>query len=112
MDDDRRQHPRIELVAQAEIATSDVLHLLRVVNASRGGVFLRATPENYPDFREGIEVKLHLMPESDDDEKPDLNATGKIVRVQTGDDAGFAIEFTQIEDTHIEILETLLASRK
>lgn len=109
MSEERRQHPRIELVAQAEIEASEVTHLLRVVNASRGGVFLKATPENYPDFVAGVEVKLHLIPDAED--AKDVRATGKIVRIQDGgDEPGFAVEFTNIDDKQIETLEALLAS--
>jgi hypothetical protein len=109
MSEERRSHPRIELVAQAEVEASDVMHLLRVVNASRGGVFLQATPSNYPDFREGVQVQLHLIPDADDEDE--VRATGKIVRIQSdGDDPGFAIEFTSIDADQAKVLEALLAS--
>jgi hypothetical protein len=110
MSKERRRHPRIELVATAEVATSEVPHLLHVVNASRGGLFLKARPENYPDFRAGIEVKLHLFPGTDAD-VGDVRAVGKIVRIE-GSSAegytveGFAVEFTEVDDS--SALERLL----
>ncbi len=105
MSQERRRHPRIELIAQAEIATSEVLHLLRVVNASRGGLFLKATPENYPDFVPGVEVKLHVFPDGDHD-AVDVRAIARIIRVERGERHGFALEFTQLED--IQALMSLL----
>jgi hypothetical protein len=105
MSQERRRHPRFELVAQAEIATSQVLHLLRVANASRGGLFLRATPENYPDFKPGVEVKLQVFPGSDDD-AGEVRAVGRIVRIDPGGEGGFAVEFVEVEDP--QVLEHLL----
>jgi hypothetical protein len=105
MTQERRRHPRIELVAQAEVATSDVLHLLRVANASRGGLFLKATPENYPDFQPGVEVRLQVFPGTDDD-AGEVRAVARIVRIEPGETGGFAVEFTDVED--VQALEQLL----
>lgn len=110
MSEERRQHPRIDLVAQAEIEASDVMHLLRVANISRGGVFLEASPDNYPDFKSGTVVDLHLIPDADEDAEHDVRAKGTIVRIQSGGPPGFAIEFTSIDDDNVESLESLLAS--
>jgi hypothetical protein len=99
MTQERRRHPRIELVATAEVAASEVPHLLHVLNASRGGVFLKAKPENYPDFHPGSEIKLHLFPGSDQD-IADVRAVGKIVRIENDGTCveGFAVEFTDVDD--------------
>lgn len=112
---ERRKHPRIDLAAQVEVSSSDVVHLLRAENASRGGLFLQGNPENYPQFQKGTEVGLHICEvdssDEEDDDAVDVFARARIVRIEeAGDEAqgGFAVEFVKLDDENQERLEKLL----
>lgn len=104
-----------------EVSSSDVVHLLRAENASRGGLFLAGNPENYPQFREGVEVGLHICEveteapaEGDGDhEGVDVHARAKIVRIEEprGErgGGGFAVEFVRLDDENKARLAELLS---
>jgi hypothetical protein len=114
---ERRQHPRIELAAQVEVSSSAVLHLLRAVNASRGGLFLEGTPGRYPHLREGVAVDLRICEISSGDDgdgdgdSVDVRASGRVVRVEepAGEArGGFAVEFTRLGEDDARALDKLL----
>ncbi len=110
MGKERRKHERIDLVAQAEVSSSDVRHLLRVTNASRGGLFLKATPDNYPDFQVDTELSLHLLVSVEvDEEVPDVTGKARIVRIASEESpAGFALEFVDLNKEEADKLDRLL----
>ena len=104
------------------MGSSGVAHLMRATNASGGGVFLAADPEGYPQLADGTEVELHLVEiespanagdgtrDEASDEGIDVHARGRIVRVnRSGEQTGFGIEFTQLDDENRRRLDQLLA---
>jgi hypothetical protein len=91
------------------------MHLLRAINASRGGLFLEGAPENYPHFVEGLEVALHICEieaaSGDSAEELDVEARARIVRIEAaeGDQrGGFALEFVALDEDNKARLDALL----
>jgi hypothetical protein len=112
---ERRQHPRIDLAAQVEVSASEVMHLLRAVNASRGGIFLEGAPKNYPHFVEGLEVAVHICEIEgsavESEQEVDVEARARIVRIEAAEGeqgGGFALEFVSLDEDNQARLDALL----
>jgi hypothetical protein len=93
--DNRRAHPRVELVATVEVAAGgDDVIVLTATNLSMGGVFLEANPSDYPILRRGVQVDLVISLADSVDVEDEarshaappppqiLHVKGKIVRIQ------------------------------
>ena len=62
---ERRRHERVELQSQVAVTHVDVVHQLRVINASLSGLFLEADDlGELPEFTVGAEVNVRLFDES------------------------------------------------
>lgn len=84
---ERRGLPRIEVYAQANVASGGEVHLMAVRNISTGGVYLEGTPEEYPDLRPGTNIELVLFGSEDgagDEEDLNIRCVGRIVRIDPG----------------------------
>jgi hypothetical protein len=111
----------VELVAQVEVASSDVVHLLPAQNASRGGLFLAASPDNYPQLEKGTEIRVHVceLIESDNTDSDlsddiQVQARARVVRVEHGPAGarGFAVEFVDLDALNLTRLDALIARGK
>ena len=123
--ENRRAHPRVELVATVEVAAgSDDLIVLTATNLSMGGVFLEANPSDHPAFRRGVLVDLSISLADSADAGDDfggastppppqvVHARGKIVRIQMPAPdmpSGFGIVMTDLPPTEVPRLHALLA---
>src|SRR5262245_57515783 len=110
--DERRRHDRVQLQSQVAVTHVDVVHQLRVINASISGLFLEADDlTELPEFTVGAEVNVRLFDESLGEDK-DVLAMASVVRVVRGGGlvaTGFALRFTEIGEADRELLATLLA---
>ena len=81
------------------------------LNASSGGVFVRANPVELPGLEVGVPVELVLF--TPDDVGDDVAARAKVIRLESGRDsghpAGFGLAFTEIDATNRERLRRILA---
>jgi len=121
--ENRRAHPRVELVATVEVAASGgELIILTATNLSIGGVFLEANPSDFPLFRRGVLVELSIsladsaaLEDEDASIAPPphlVHARGKIVRIQVpapGTPAGYGIVLTDLPPAELDTLKALLA---
>ncbi len=120
----RREFARVSLPSQAEIASS---LLLPVANASRGGVFLAAIPDQHPELKLGREVKIILQVPTTESTSSmvEVSALGRIVRVveetaeeenpvehrthRPGCGRGFGLEFSMLSklesDRYLDLLD-------
>jgi len=124
--DNRRAHPRVELVATVEVGASqeDDLIILTATNLSMGGVFLEANPSEHPTLKRGsvIELAISLADTSNVDEDfggastpppPQVvRALGKIVRLQLPAPtapSGYGVVITELAPQEVPRLHALLA---
>jgi PilZ domain len=122
--ENRRAHPRIELVATVEVAAGgDDLIVLTATNLSMGGVFLEANPSDYPVFRRGVivDLSISLADSASVDDKSGghappppqvVRAKGKIVRIQMpapDTPSGYGIVITDLPPSEVPRLHALLA---
>jgi hypothetical protein len=121
--ENRRAHPRVELVATVEVAASDgELVVLTATNLSMGGVFLEANPLEHPTLRRGVLVDLSIsLADSADasDSSPHappppqvVRAKGKIVRIQMpapNIPSGYGLVITELPQAEVPRLHALLA---
>jgi hypothetical protein len=109
---ERRRAERIPLQSQVAVTHVDVVHQLRVVNASLSGLYLEAEDlGELPEFTVGAEVNVRLFDENSDEEQ-DVLAMAKVVRVERGTGvvaSGLALAFTEIGETDKVLLDQLLA---
>ena len=109
--DDRRRHTRVELQSQVAVTHFDVVHQLKVANASQSGLFLEGDPRKLPEFSVGAEVSIRLFDE-DLEEDEDLIATARVIRVVRGKGpvvSGVALEFVDLEAEDRQRLDHLLS---
>jgi len=95
MDSDRRQHPRLDVVAEVSIRQGAKITQLSAANVSAGGMFLEVEPGAYPGVAPGDEVTVHVDLGSDRYGRPlEIDGPAEVVRVDLGGPgrhAGFAV---------------------
>ena len=107
---DRRRHPRVELVAQAQVSSMGEVHLLEVANASRAGLFLRGVPTRHPDLSLDTVVEVTVT-QLDDPESAQVSFAARVVRVRhDGDCPGFGLSVELIDDESAHVLDSLLGA--
>jgi hypothetical protein len=79
----------VNLVAQVQWRHGADVYILRVRNASHGGLFLEGAPEEHPGLKQGGEVELALLPEDDLTRAP-IGLRAKVVRIDKAGAAGRA----------------------
>lgn len=120
MNDDRREHPRIEIPVQVSLHHSDDVAVVMAANISAGGVFIELTRGELPRVEIGARVEVALDLGSDRyGRNLDLRAEGEVVRVSFGGPTtspGFAIMWTSTDAAVAKqlgvILEYLQAERE
>jgi PilZ domain len=80
---ERRVHTRHDVLVSVEVAHEDTVAIASLVNVSHGGAFLELSDS---EMTIGVRVRVHLA--SGDHE---LSQDAKVVRVTTGEHAGFAV---------------------
>ena len=92
--DDRRAHPRFDLLAQVHVRGGQTDLVLEIVNLSQGGALVDLASLRRPRWiAPAREVELRLMEE---DGKTAFAATARIVRVvETLDSRTFAVQFDE-----------------
>lgn len=112
MSDERRRHERYTLQSQVAVTFVDVVHQLRVINASRSGLFLEVDDlDEVPEFRAGVEVNVRLFDESLGEDS-DVLVMAEVIRIVHGDGlvaTGIALAFTDIGEEDQCRLDKLLA---
>ena len=106
-----RRHVRVPLQSQVAVTHFDVVHQLRIGNASASGLFLEGDPRELPEFSVGAEVTVRVFDESQAEDQ-DVIAMARIVRVERGKGllvSGVAVEFTEVDDEDQERLDALIA---
>jgi PilZ domain len=95
-DDERREHPRVELIAQVQVKRSTEILILQARNVSFGGVFLEGNPKDYPQLGVGMEVECSLSPE-DDPEGKTIEMRARIARIERSGQIGFGLSIVRID---------------
>lgn len=100
MTDERRVHPRYDLLAQIRIRHAEVDHVLAILNLSRGGALVDLGTEPRPRW-----LELHRVVELrvfDGEGGTTLSAKGKVVRVaETIEHRTFAVQFDELVEERV-----------
>ncbi len=108
---DKRRWPRVEIFAQVEFKLGTSVKILRVRDASEGGLFIEAVPADHPTLKVGSSVEMMLVPEDDTTDDP-IELTGTIARIDPGGPgraSGFGIDAKPTSDADEYRLKALLA---
>src|SRR5579884_3558243 len=98
---ERRQHKRVDIIAQVQLKTGGDVLLLQAKNISVGGMFLEGEPKEHPQLAPPVAVDVALSPEDDLEGEPIL-MKARIVRISRGDGdqpPGFGLAIMNI-DSH------------
>ena len=99
MAEDRRIHPRFDLMAQVKVKRGAVTHILDVKNISLSGVFVKAGEgKDRARFRVGQELDLDLF---HIEELENISVGARVVRIVEDLDpelTGFGIQFVDVGD--------------
>jgi c-di-GMP-binding flagellar brake protein YcgR len=110
---DRRNHPRIDLLAQVQVTRASEVHILSTQNISVGGLFVQADPAEMPEVKRGVELEIVIF-HADEELAGDVAARARVVRIvkdpRPGQPAGFGLQFQSFSPGHKERLQTLLRS--
>ena len=119
--DERREHERVDLLAQVQVTRESEVHILSTSNISHGGVFLLADPAEVPDLERGAEVELVIFPttepteENDETQEMTVSAQAKVVRIEDGKmpgrDAGFGLRILKIDPDNRQRLRKLIKNK-
>jgi hypothetical protein len=85
--DERRAHPRFDLLAQVQVTRESECYIMATRNVSKGGLFLQGDPVQHRDLMVGTEVEL-LISDADDPEGEVVELDALIVRIEKADDIG------------------------
>ncbi|MCB9556218.1 MAG: PilZ domain-containing protein [Deltaproteobacteria bacterium] len=109
---ERREHPRIDFLAQVQITRDDEVQILSTENISLGGLFLNADPYEYPGIHVGTDLDIMIF--AADDIGFDLTCRARVVRVAgraTGQ-PGFGLQFTTIDEPSLQRLAEYIAHQE
>jgi hypothetical protein len=99
-DDERRVHPRYDLLAQISVRHGNLDHVLEIVNLSRGGALVDLGGEPRPRWlvlHRDVDVRLF-----DAEGRTVFERRGKIVRIaETLEHRTFAVQFEDLLDDAI-----------
>jgi PilZ domain-containing protein len=109
MTEERRRHPRFDILAQIRVKRGRVNYIMNVENVSVTGMFVStAGLKKIPAFRIGQTLELDLFnPEI----LTNIRVQGKIVRFIDGKDSGykgFGVQFIELDDNVRSRLDTLV----
>jgi len=130
--DERRAHPRFELLAEVQVTRDSECHVMATRNVSKGGLFLQGDPAQHSDLKVGAEVEL-LITDADDPEGEVVKLDALIVRMEKASDIargkpptlprgrngpkppppkqGFGVKFINVGVESAKGLERFLASK-
>jgi len=107
-DDNRRAHPRVELLVQVQVRRELEVHIMSTLNISLGGAFVQGDPADYPELQVGTGLELVIF----DVEHPgdeDVNLQARVVRREPGSPTltpGIGLQFVSVD------LDTLARLRR
>lgn len=105
---DRRRHPRVDLLAQAQVSSMGEVYLLTVRNASRTGLYLDGPPGRHPELQLDIAVDVQITPLEQPEAAP-IGLQARVVRIDHDPERpGFALEIEVMDDRSAVALEALL----
>lgn len=109
--DEKRAHPRIDLLAQVQVTQDSEVYIMSTANISRGGIFIQGNPAEFPELRQGSRVELVIFA-SEDIGVEDARLDARVVRVEDsgleGRLPGFGLEFTSKHPDQLSALESLI----
>jgi hypothetical protein len=109
---ERRQFPRVDVMAQVQCRTGGEVMVLQARNVSAGGVFLEGAAKDHPQLVVGVEVDLVLF--TADAPETSIELVCKVVRHAKGDPAtppGFGLSITRVTPDNLAKLRTLVRAR-
>lgn len=107
MSGERRQHPRVEVLAQVQVTRDAEVHVMSTSDISRGGIFIQGDPADAPDLLPGVDCDLVLFDADADREEVMVRAT--VVHIVDRPDAkGFGLRFKTFMPGHAARLKTVL----
>ena len=111
-DTERRQHDRLELVAEIAMSRGGDISRLRASNISAGGLRIDLAPGEYPGVEIGTCVRVRMDLGSDQHGRPlDIDAEAEVVRVDLGGpdrNPGFGLMWTSTESAVARQLAVIL----
>ena len=110
--ENRRAHPRVELLAQVQVKRDLEVHIMEALNISIGGIFIQGQPEEYPDLAVGTTVELMIF-DPDSPDGTDVTLKAHVVRREVGENEGmspgFGLRFADMDGDKLEHLCTLIS---
>jgi len=113
-ENERRKLTRIDVYAQATIATGDEVYVMAVRNLSSGGVYLEGTPAEYPELKPGTSLDIVLFASEDGADNDDLTSccAGEVIRIDPGFPGkrppGFGVIMRPVDDAARDCLVKLM----
>lgn len=99
---ERRVHPRLDVVVSVEVAHDDAVAIASLVNISHGGAFIELSDPEAVAI--GVRVKVHVAAGGHRTAEE-----ARVIRVTTGEHAGFAIAWVAPGSTIAAIVDHLTA---
>jgi hypothetical protein len=106
----RRQHVRVELLAQVEWRKGTEVQILEVSNASLGGLFLQGPREELESLRRDAIMELALFNANEHGGAP-ISMRAKVVRIDWGELGGhvrFGVQIIEIKPQALERYKSIL----
>ncbi len=103
MAEERRSHPRYNLMAQVRVDSESINYVLYVRNISMSGLLLSGEPEGREHLCVGRRVELDIFSLAD---LENVRIQGEIVREHV--EGGYGIAFTEMSDESRAALEDLV----
>lgn len=104
---EQRDHPRVELLAQVQVARDSEIYVMSTSNIGPGGVFIQGDPADCPDLEPGAAVEVVIFAT---DLGLEVRLDARIVRVVPAGGRfppGFGLQFTSLEQAQAQILERM-----
>lgn len=113
MTEERRRHPRIELLAQVQLSHAHEVHTLSTLDVSLCGLFVLGSPGQFDDLEVGasVDVVLYPTPELADAGAHEVRASARIARVEPEGGvrrAGFGLELDRIDNDNLRHLAAMI----
>ena len=105
---ERRRHPRIQLLAEVKLSGLGVVHTMKTLDVSLSGLFVVGSPKDFPGLEVGTEVDfvLYPTPELAEHGAREVDARARVVRVEQGGlrRPGFGLEIQRIDSDNMHNL--------
>ena len=107
MTTENRKNPRVEILAQVQVASDSEVYIMSTANISLGGVFIQGDPQEYPEIKKEMTLDLVIFA-TDDNEAADVHVEAKVVRVAEEGAPGFGLHFAPVDEEQSRALERLI----